>query len=384
MLLLEAFGEQLPPVSLFVNSLSDAAAATAADGRSRGASACAGLGGDGGDKGASSHAPRHVAHDPLFADCLLGVPGQGAAEFLHPVGVAVDAARGVMFVADCWNHRLQAVELPESASGSLKLLWQHGVTGKAGTAASTHMYRPRGVATSANEPVLYVSDSYNHRIVALDSENGRFVRAFGGKGAQPAQFNTPWGLALGAQGLWIADASNHRVQCVRTSDGQFVRQVGLTGLTGESTAHLNYPVDVESWEGKIFVADQLNHRVQCFDEATGVFETTIGDGVAGARDGQLNLPQALCVDAAHGLLYVAECGNKRVSVFDLRRDDFPFCGLLRSNIVGDGASSGDPATAFDYPAGVCVDAVRNLVLVADFELNVVHAVHAEARILHRK
>lgn len=41
----------------------------------------------------------------------LGWNGQGDGEFTHPYGVEVDPDRNLLFVADCWNHRVQALQV---------------------------------------------------------------------------------------------------------------------------------------------------------------------------------------------------------------------------------------------------------------------------------
>ena len=62
--------------------------------------------------------------------------------------------------------------------------------------------------------VIYVSDTYNHRIQVFDSE-GNFIRKWGSKGYGDYQFYYPHGICLSSKSemIYIADMYNHRVVC---------------------------------------------------------------------------------------------------------------------------------------------------------------------------
>jgi DNA-binding beta-propeller fold protein YncE len=67
-------------------------------------------------------------------------------------------------------------------------------------------------------------------------------------------------------------------------------------------------------DGLVFIADCFNHRVQIFDRA-GHFLAAWGD--EGAGPGQLRYPLGVTVDDA-GNIYVADFGNNRIQKFRLR------------------------------------------------------------------
>ena len=314
----------------------------------------------------SENPPARLPHVPSAAIRLIGREGQGPSEFQHPVGVAIDANRRVLFVADCWNHRVQALQLDSFDGGDgnefLDVAWEYGTAGRSGSAPGS-LYRPRGCSLSADGETLFVIDQQNHRVVALDARSGSLQGAFGSKGSKPGQFSSPWGIAASASAaaktVWVADANNHRVQCVSAVDGRFLREIGMTGSSGSSNAHFNYPVDVAVRGPHLFVADLNNHRVQMFDEASGEWMATVGDGVGGALEGQLNQPQGLAIDARRGLIYIAELGNKRISIFHASSGEYRGC------IGADGVDVGE----FQFPTGLCVDSQRARVFCADFNLH---------------
>ena len=45
------------------------------------------------------------------------------------------------------------------------------------------------------------------------TNDGKYLRGFGGQGAKPGQFYAPHGIALDSHGhLYVVDAYNHRIQ----------------------------------------------------------------------------------------------------------------------------------------------------------------------------
>ena len=83
--------------------------------------------------------------------------------------------------------------------------------------------RPTDVAwdTDGN---IFIADGYtNSRVVKID-KNGRWVKTWGERGAEPGQFNILHSIASDAKGnIYVGDRSNRRIQ-VFDSDGKFLRQ----------------------------------------------------------------------------------------------------------------------------------------------------------------
>jgi len=94
-----------------------------------------------------------------------GVSGDGgpatSASLYSSFGVAVDAA-GNLYIADTYNNRIQKV----SASGTITTVGgsgRQGFSGDGGPATSAQLNNPVGVAVDARGN-LYIADGWNHRI----------------------------------------------------------------------------------------------------------------------------------------------------------------------------------------------------------------------------
>src|SRR4029450_14062557 len=83
---------------------------------------------------------------------------------------------------------------------------------------------PRGVAWAPG--LLFIADTYNHKIKTLDPATGD-VRTFAGTGEEgltdgpraAARFYEPRGLTANADALYVADTNNHAIRRVDLTTG---------------------------------------------------------------------------------------------------------------------------------------------------------------------
>ena len=94
--------------------------------------------------------------------------GKGLGRRLqHPLGVAV--VEGVLYIADTYNHKVKAVDLAEldGASGTVRAFAGAGKPGRAdGGAAEALFHEPGGLSHHGGK--LFVADTNNHRIRIID------------------------------------------------------------------------------------------------------------------------------------------------------------------------------------------------------------------------
>jgi hypothetical protein len=185
--------------------------------------------------------------------------------------------------------------------------------------------------------------------------------------ATHAQLDTPFGVAVTADGgFLIADSGNHVVRRV-TADGVISRVAGTPGVSGSSgdggpatDAQLFFPFSVAvTSDGGFLIADAGNDVVRKVSAAgvitrvagiTGVVGSTGDDGLA--TDAALNLPAAVAVADDGGFLIAEAAGNvvRKVSP----------AGVITRVVGTTGAtgSSGDDGPATDVqlntPTGIAI------------------------------
>jgi len=93
--------------------------------------------------------------------------GRGdAARFQHPLGVV--SARGVLYVADTYNHRIRTVN---PATGDVRVFAGIGTEGfEDGPAAVAAFHEPGGI--TATSDALFVADTNNHAIRRVSLNDG--------------------------------------------------------------------------------------------------------------------------------------------------------------------------------------------------------------------
>jgi hypothetical protein len=83
--------------------------------------------------------------------------------------------------------------------------------------------RPTDVAWDA-QGNIFVSDGYGNSRVMKYDKNGKWLKMWGSRGAEPGQFNTPHSIATDAQGnVYVGDRGNRRIQ-VFDGEGTFKAQ----------------------------------------------------------------------------------------------------------------------------------------------------------------
>jgi uncharacterized protein (TIGR03663 family) len=132
-----------------------------------------------------------------------GPMGYGDGQFQEPWGIAV-AGDGRVYVADTWNHRIQAFD----SDGTFLARW--GTYGQT-TDAAALMYGPRDIAVDS-EGQVFVTDTGNKRILVFDPD-GNYLDQWGGEGAGPGSFSEPVGIDVDQEGnIYVVDTWNQRVQ----------------------------------------------------------------------------------------------------------------------------------------------------------------------------
>ncbi len=293
------------------------------------------------------------------------------ATFKNPSGIAADAY-GVVYVAEYGNHRIRAVTssgLVSTLAGSGSNTWADG------TGAAASFWSPTGVATYPGSGIIYVADTFNHRIRVLTPSG--VTTTFAGSGSfswadgqgTSARFSHPRGLTVDSAGaVYVADSNNHRIRKITplgavttlAGSGCTVCPPPFSNGVGTSAATFYNPGGVAvDGSGNVYVGDWGNHRIRLI-LSNGTVSTFAGSGSAAWADGTgssaaFNGPQRLSF-AANGDLLVADGSNHRVRMIT------PL-GVVRTIVGGSSGSFLDgygTASFFNNPYGVAVNSAGTL------------------------
>ena len=299
---------------------------------------------------------------PLFAALLLfatpvtaGAPaleplglfhGQAPAKPLDgPRGIALDARRGEVVVANTGAHVVETYDL----AGRLRARYVHRVRDAAGRLVDGY---PTGVALDATGRTLIVDrlaayvdvlDSRGAAVARLDlgampgcgatgasavavTKSGEILVAAGGErarihrfdaryrplgcwgepGREPGHLEAITGIAALPDGRCAITCATTRLAVqVFTPAGEFVRGFGLHEI---GPGNFSYPSGVTATaDGRLWVSDEIRHSVQVFDGAGSYLGAVGGQGTA---PGEFLYPSALSGDGRELLAVSERVGNR--------------------------------------------------------------------------
>lgn len=162
-----------------------------------------------------------------------------ASAFAQPSGITTDGK--FLYVADSEGSAIRRVPLERGGTvGTVigandlplgRALFEFGDTD--GTPARARLQHP--LAVLYHENVLYVADSYNHKIKKIEpTKGGVRARTWLGDGRrgdrlEPPRFAEPEGLAVAENKLYVADTNNHRISTADLETGK-VAVLEIAGL----------------------------------------------------------------------------------------------------------------------------------------------------------
>jgi len=164
---------------------------------------------------------------------------RGYCSFAQPSGLSAD--KDYLYVADSEGSSIRAVPFDTdkevktvvgTASLDFGRLFQFG--DKDGKGDSVRLQHCLGVAAVAG--TLYIADTYNSKIKALDPKSTE-VKTIAGSGKDDlSQLNEPAGISHALGKLYVADTNNHRIVTVDLKNGNRVAPLEIAGLTAPAPA----------------------------------------------------------------------------------------------------------------------------------------------------
>ena len=277
---------------------------------------------------------RYIATGTAPATRFSGDGGPADHALLNfPTAVVVDRA-GHLYIADTLNHRVRRVDAATGMITTVAGLGRPRCSGDGGLAVEAGLNEPAALALS-DGGILYIADQSNNRVRAVDLATGVIrtvagtgMAVYNGDGAAATETGLagPSGLALASDGtLFIADSFNGRIRAVDPVTGLIRTVVGdggeyrYQGPDEPPSSSLSRPSGIAlDEEGNLYVTDSDNHLVRRWDRITGRIERIAGVGVAdyggdggAALEAGLSYPFGIVLDRA-GHVLVADTFNHRI------------------------------------------------------------------------
>jgi sugar lactone lactonase YvrE/thiol-disulfide isomerase/thioredoxin len=254
-----------------------------------------------------------------------------------PGKVLVDAPGRRLFIADSNHNRIVVADLDSQQVQEVIGGLESGFAD--GDLAVARFYHPQGMALSADGRVLYVADTENHAIRAVDLVGGR-VETVAGTGRQTRSYpgsggpgtaialNSPWDLERLGGDFYVAMAGSHQLWRMDLSSGIIAPWAGSgrEGISGGplATATLAQPSGLATDGEWVYFADSESSAVRAAGlEAGSKVRRIVGTGLFdfGDVDGvgdqvRLQHPLGVAYNPVDGLLYVADTYNSKIKTVD--------------------------------------------------------------------
>ncbi len=309
-----------------------------------------------------------------------------------PGKVLADSSRGRLFISDTNHDRVLMTNLEGKI---LKKIGTGRVGLNDGGFATARFHQPQGLALDAEGKTLYVADTENHALRAVDLV-GETVSTLAGTGKQGNDFNangpgrstelsSPWDLVRVGERLFIAMAGSHQIWTYDLLN----RRVAVFAGTGQESrvdganrsAAFGQPSGLATDGHRLFVADSeistirmveigVEGRTGTLAGSGGLFEFGRKDGIGTEARFQHPLGVALAGDD----LFVADTFNHVIRRVELG-------GGRVTTFLGSGRDDpeSDSAISFNEPGGLSVggdhlyiaDTNQHRIVVADIRTGTV-------------
>lgn len=255
-----------------------------------------------------------------------GVPAL-RARFHTPVAVAADAA-GRIYVADSGANVIRRID-NDAAHTTTTFAGALGISGSADGAGGTARFtRPSALALDPSGSILYVADTFNHRVRAIDIATQMTTTIAGstrgdrdGPGTA-AMFNYPTALAVSPDGrIFVVETGSRKVKVISpdASHTTVTQLVGGDGYRdGPGTQGRIAAQSGAAWMGSFLaISDGANFRVRALVPGATVAESHLytlafsghyGSAGGAGMDAEIGLPTGMQADP-DGTLHVADAAT---------------------------------------------------------------------------
>lgn len=297
----------------------------------------------------------------------------------YPTEVLADEAGGRLFVTDAGHHRIVVTDL----EGRVQYAIGSGQAGFVDGSQEIAQFRdPQGLALSEDGRTLYVADTRNHAVRAIDLETRR-VTTIAGTGNQTrtvledlavgieTDLASPWDVLQDGNTLFIAMAGLHQIWSLDLKTGLIevfagTRAEGIQNGNRRLAATLAQPSGMTTDGVRLYWVDPETSSVRAtLLDGSGWVETIVGVGLFdfGDVDGdkstaRLQHPQGLAY--VDGTLLVADTYNHKLRSVNAETGSVVTAAGTGESGWADGAGS---SAAFEEPNAVSL--IGRLAYIAD-------------------
>ncbi|KAK8473728.1 hypothetical protein PHAVU_001G224700 [Phaseolus vulgaris] len=231
------------------------------------------------------------------------------ATFNRPQGLAYNAKKNILYVADTENHALREIDF---VNEKVRTLAGNGTKGSdyvgGGKGDTQLLNSPWDVCFHPLEEKIYIAMAGQHQIWEhnLLAETSRafsgdgYERNLNGSSSTNTSFAQPSGLSLSQDlsKIYIADSESSSIRAVDLKTGGSQLLAGGDPMFSDnlfkfgdqdgigSDVLLQHPLGVLCGnDGEIYIADSYNHKIKKLDPTSKRVNTIAGTGKAGFKDG---------------------------------------------------------------------------------------------------
>ncbi|KAL9332441.1 hypothetical protein ACSQ67_002051 [Phaseolus vulgaris] len=271
------------------------------------------------------------------------------ATFNRPQGLAYNAKKNILYVADTENHALREIDF---VNEKVRTLAGNGTKGSdyvgGGKGDTQLLNSPWDVCFHPLEEKIYIAMAgqhqiWEHNLLAATSRafsGDGYERNLNGSSSTNTSFAQPSGLSLSQDlsKIYIADSESSSIRAVDLKTGGSQLLAGGDPMFSDnlfkfgdqdgigSDVLLQHPLGVLCGnDGEIYIADSYNHKIKKLDPTSKRVNTIAGTGKAGFKDGtavkaQLSEPAGI-VEGNNGRLFISDTNNSLIRYLDLNADE---------------------------------------------------------------
>ena len=254
----------------------------------------------------------------------VGKRGNANNEFYLPRGLALDEPNQLIYIADCYNGRIQVV----SFDGNFLKRFGQGI-----------LKEPHGIAVT--EDNVFVTDWDLHALFQFSKKDYKLVRRTGTEGGGEGQLHSPSGLCTDYNGdVYVADYRNYRVS-VFSKDLNFLKHL--------CTQQRSYTCDVKVTPSSVVVLNDSPNCIHFFSRSGALLRSCVTQG----EDGMVHDPHFFCLDPAGNIL-ITDCSRNNIKILSPS-------GQLMHTIGKEGHGRGE----LFYPYGICLSQTGTIFVISN-------------------